>query len=135
MHRNRDLPRAAAVHTIVDQPCGTAAARSCFNPKETVLHFLVTSTPLPSQPSTMRVQQKAFWDWLRPLEENGTAKHVYVKIGRGAVIIFEVDSHEAMHKLVNQWQECVPANFEVVALVPKSHQENIARAGTHPAAL
>ena len=99
------------------------------------MHFLVISSPLPSQPSTLRQQQKAFWDWLKPLEENGTAKHVYAKIGRGAVIVFEVDSHETMHKLVNQWTEFVPASFEIVPLIPKSHQEQIARAGTPPGAL
>ena len=24
------------------------------------------------------------------------------------LVIFNVDSHEMMHKLVNQWAECVP---------------------------
>lgn len=62
-------------------------------------------------------------------------KHVYTKLGRGAVIIFDVDSHESMHKLVNQWAECVPATFEVEALLPKEHQEQIARAGIGPMSL
>jgi muconolactone delta-isomerase len=83
----------------------------------------------------MRSDQRAFWDWLAPLENNGTAKHVYTKLGRGAVIIFEVDSHEAMHKLLNQWTECVPATFEVTPLLAKQHQEQIARAALHPNAL
>ena len=99
------------------------------------MHFLVISTPRADKPSNARDSQKQFWDWLNPLEANGTAKHVYTKLGRGAVIIFEVDSHEAMHKLVNQWAECVPATFELHALLPKAHQESIARAGTSPMAL
>ena len=45
------------------------------------------------------------------------------------MIIFDVDSHETMHKLVNLWAECVPATFEVEALLSKEHQESIARAG------
>ena len=99
------------------------------------MHFLVISTPRADKPSEARSNQKAFWDWLDPLAGNGTAKHIYTKLGRGAVIVFEVDSHETLHKLVNQWAECVPATFEVHALLPKEHQERIARAGTGPMAL
>ena len=47
------------------------------------------------------------------------------------MIIFDVDSRETLHKLVNQWAECVPATFEVEALLPKEHQERIARARTN----
>jgi muconolactone delta-isomerase len=99
------------------------------------MHFLVISTPRADQPSAARGKQTQFWDWLAPLKANGTAKHVYTKLGRGAVIIFDVDSHETMHKLVNQWSECVPATFEVQALLPAEHQERIARAGTNPMGL
>jgi len=96
------------------------------------MHFLVISTPRAEPPSGARGNQTRFWDWLDPLKRNGTAKHVYTKLGRGAVVIFDVDSHETMHKLVNQWAECVPATFEVLALLPGEHQERIARAGTNP---
>ena len=96
------------------------------------MHFLVISTPRPEKPSTARENQKAWWDWLDPLIANGTAKHVYTKLGRGAVVIFEVKEHADIHKLVNQWSECVPATFEVEALLPKEHQERIAKAGTNP---
>lgn len=99
------------------------------------MHFLVISTPRPEKPSLARENQKQFWDWLAPLTASGVAKHVYTRLGRGAVIIFEVDSHETLHKLVNQWAECVPATFEVTALLPKDHQESIARANTNPMAL
>ncbi len=99
------------------------------------MHFLVISTPRPEKPSAARENQKQWWDWLKPLKASGVAKHVYTKLGRGAVIIFDVDSHEALHKLVNQWSECVPATFEVTALLPAEHQEQIAIAGTNPMAL
>ena len=99
------------------------------------MHFLVISTPRADQPSAARANQTRFWDWLQPLAAAGTAKHVYTKLGRGAVIIFEVDAPETMHKLVNQWAECVPATFEIEALLPKDHQEKIARAKTSPMAL
>jgi hypothetical protein len=96
------------------------------------MYFLVISTPRPEKPSAARANQKQWWDWLNPLVASGVAKHVYTKLGRGAVIIFEVDSHETLHKLVNQWSECVPATFEVEALLPKDHQQRIAAAGTDP---
>ena len=99
------------------------------------MNFLVISTPRADKPSAARDNQKQFWDWLAPLQASGTAKHVYTKLGRGAVIIFEVESHESLHKLVNQWSECVPATFEVHALLPAEHQERIARAGTNPMGL
>jgi muconolactone delta-isomerase len=96
------------------------------------MHFLVMSKPRAEKPSAARENQKQWWDWINKLAAEGTAKHIYTKLGRGAVVIFDVDSHEAMHKLVNQWGECVPADFEVHALLPKEHQERIAKAGTDP---
>ena len=96
------------------------------------MYFMVISTPRAEQPSAVREGQRQWWDWINALIASGTAKHVYTKLGRGAVIIFDVDSHETLHKLVNQWNECVPATFEVEALLPKEHQERIAKAGTNP---
>jgi hypothetical protein len=99
------------------------------------MHYLVVSTPAAQKPSGMREGQKQWWDWINGLIDRGIAKHVYTKLGRGAVIVFDVDSPETLHKLVNQWNECVPATFEVEPLLPKEHQERIARAGTNPMAL
>jgi len=99
------------------------------------MYFLVISTPRAEQPSAMRDAQIKWWDWINALTAQGVAKHVYTKLGRGAVVTFEVDSHETAHKLVNQWNEYVPATFEVEALLPGAHQEKIARARTSPLAL
>jgi hypothetical protein len=96
------------------------------------MHFLVISTPVGRKPSEVREGQRAWWDWINALIADGTAKHVYTKLGRGAVIIFDVKEHGDIHKLVNQWSELVPATFEVEALLPKEHQERIAKAGTNP---
>ena len=96
------------------------------------MFFLVISTPAATKPSGMRGGQTQWWDWVNALSANGTAAQVYTKIGRGGVIIFNVDGPETLHKLVNQWNEMVPATFEIVPLLPKEHQERIARAGTNP---
>ena len=96
------------------------------------MHFLVISTPRAESPSAARGNQKTWWDWINALIDKGVAKHVYTKLGRGAVVIFDVDSHETLHKIVNQWSESIPATFEVHALLPKEHQEKIARGGINP---
>jgi hypothetical protein len=66
------------------------------------MYFMVVSTPRAEKPSAVREGQKQWWDWINEQIERGTAKHVYTKLGRGAVIIFDVDTHETLHKLVNQ---------------------------------
>jgi hypothetical protein len=99
------------------------------------MYFLVISTPAAQKPSAARENQKQWWDWINALIASGVAKHVYTKLGRGAVVIFDVKEHGDVHKLVNQWAECVPATFEVEALLPKEHQERIAKAGTNPMGL
>ena len=96
------------------------------------MHYLVISTPAPVKPSDVRATQKKWWDWVNALIDDGTAKHVYTKLGRGAVIIFDVKGPEVVHKLVNQWNELVPATFEVEPLLPKEHQERIAKTGINP---
>ncbi|NYT62719.1 hypothetical protein H0A66_10380 [Alcaligenaceae bacterium] len=97
--------------------------------------FLVISTPFPQQPSTIRKNQTLWWDWINHQISIGVAKHVYTKLGRGAVVIFDVERPEDIHKLVNQWSENIPATFEVEPLLPKEHQEKISRAGTNPMSL
>ena len=92
------------------------------------MFFLVISTPMAQKPSAARDNQKQWWDWINHQQSIGVAKHIYTKLGRGAVVIFEVQHHEDVHKLVNQWAECVPATFEVTPLLPKDHQEKIAKA-------
>jgi hypothetical protein len=96
------------------------------------MHYLVISTPKAEQPSIMRSAQVKWWDWINALKARGNAKAVYTKLGRGAVVIFDVPAPEDLHKIVNQWNELVPATFEVEALLPGEHQEKIARAGTGP---
>lgn len=79
--------------------------------------FLVISTPAPSQPSTMRQRREAYWQWIDGLRDKGLLRDVYSRAGRGAVAIFEVDGNEALHALINEWTEIVPAQFEVIPLL------------------
>lgn len=94
--------------------------------------FMVISTPRPERPSKVRAEQRRFWVWLAPLERAGVVKAIWVKTGRGAVIVFDVESNEHLHQLINQWQECVPAEFQVQPLIEARHQMRLAREGGSP---
>ena len=91
--------------------------------------FMVMSTPRAERPSDMRTRQTSYWDWLEALKQKGIARHVWVKTGRGAFVVFDAPDHETLHRLINEWSDCVPADFQVWPLIDAAHQEAIARAG------
>lgn len=95
------------------------------------MQFMVMSNPRPERPSEVRRGQTAFWDWLARLRQQGVCKACYVKTGRGAILVLEVDTHETLHRCMTEWADCVPAEFTVWPLIDPAHQERIARqAGT-----
>lgn len=82
--------------------------------------FLVISTPRPDKPSNIVAARSSYWDWMRPLLEAGTARSVYARVGRGAVALFDVDSNETLHRLINEWSDIMPAQFEVHPLLDQA---------------
>ena len=92
--------------------------------------FLVISTPLPTRPSEVREQRKGFWPWVEDKLERGIARSFYPRTGRGAVVVFDVESHEMLHGLLNEWADAIPAEFGIYPLMePESikaflNQEN-----------
>ena len=95
--------------------------------------FMVISTPRPDQPSKLRRSQRGWWDWIRPLQQSGVVKAVYIKVGRGGAVVFDVKSNEELHTLVNQWSDFIPAEFQVIPLAASEYQERIARTGARSA--
>jgi muconolactone delta-isomerase len=79
--------------------------------------FLVISEPRPERPSSVANQRKYFWDWIAPLQASGEVRSVHAKVGRGAVVLFDVPSNERLHQRLNEWADIVPARFEVHALI------------------
>jgi hypothetical protein len=79
--------------------------------------FLVISTPQPERPSEVRSVRRQFWHWIEPLLQNGTAHFCYPRAGRGAVVLFDVDSNETLHRLLNEWAEYIPAAFDLYPLI------------------
>jgi len=79
--------------------------------------FLVISTPRPDKPTTLIEARNKYWDWMNPLLASGMAKSVYARAGRGAVALFDVDSNETLHRLMNEWSEIIPAHMDVYPLL------------------
>jgi hypothetical protein len=79
--------------------------------------FLVISTPRPERPSEMAGHRQGFWRWLAPLQRKRICKWCYARTGRGAVAVFDVDSNETLHRLLNEWAEIIPAAFEIYPLI------------------
>ncbi len=79
--------------------------------------FLVISEPRPEPPSSVTASRKRYWDWIAPLLQSGEARSVHAKVGRGAVVLFDVPSNERLHQRLNEWADIIPAHFEIHALI------------------
>tara|TARA_Y100000758_G_scaffold63679_1_gene41204 strand:- start:2125 stop:2415 length:291 start_codon:yes stop_codon:yes gene_type:complete len=79
--------------------------------------FLVISNPAPTRPSDAREARKSFWPWVEDKLDKGIARSFYPRTGRGAVAVFDVESHEELHRLLNEWADAVPAEFTLYPLM------------------
>jgi hypothetical protein len=79
--------------------------------------FLVISEPRPERPSRITAARQSYWTWVQPLIDANQVRSVHAKAGRGAVVLFDVVSNEALHAHLNAWADIVPATFEVHALI------------------
>ena len=79
--------------------------------------FLVISNPIPTRPSEVREARRNFWPWVDDKLVRGVARAFYPRTGRGAVAILNVDSHELLHRLLNEWADAVPAEFSIYPLM------------------
>ena len=79
--------------------------------------FLVISHPAPTRPSDAREARKSFWPWVEDKLDKGIARSFYPRTGRGAVAVFDVESHETLHRLLNEWADAVPAEFTLYPLM------------------
>jgi muconolactone delta-isomerase len=79
--------------------------------------FLVISTPRPERPSDLAERRQSFWPWIAKYEATGACRHVYARAGRGAIAILDVTSNEALHQILNEWADIIPAHFDTYPLV------------------
>jgi len=79
--------------------------------------FLVVSSPNPQRPSEVKEQRRKYWPWAQDKLDKGLAISFYARTGRGAVAIFDVDSNDVLHRLLNEWSEIVPVKFDIYPLL------------------
>jgi muconolactone delta-isomerase len=79
--------------------------------------FLVVSTPRPERPSELAATRQSFWPWIGRYQAAGLCKHIYARVGRGAVAVFDVEGHDQLHRILNEWADIIPAEFDVYPLV------------------
>ena len=91
--------------------------------------FLVISEPRPEAPSSVLGSRRRYWEWIAPLQRSGQVRSVYARVGRGAVVLFDVPSNEVLHRRLNEWQEIIPVRFEVHALIDPAAAQDYLREG------
>ncbi|MGE0223351.1 MAG: DUF3303 family protein [Acetobacteraceae bacterium] len=79
--------------------------------------FLVISEPRPEPPSDVTASRRRYWNWVAPLQASGEVRSVHARVGRGAVVLFDVPSNEQLHRRMNEWANIIPARFEVYPLI------------------
>src|SRR2546430_16416931 len=73
--------------------------------------FLVISTPRPERPSEFAARRQSFWPWIGQYEASGICRHIYPPVRRGAVAGFNVENHDQLHRIPNEWADIIPAEF------------------------
>jgi len=81
--------------------------------------FLVISNPRADRPSDMAASRQSFWPWMAGYQASGICQHIYPRVGRGVVVVFKVDSNDVLHRILNEWADIIPAQFEVYPLVDR----------------
>ena len=79
--------------------------------------FLVISNPRLERPSEVAATRQQFWPWIAAYQASGQCHHIYPRVGRGAVAVFDVASNDALHRILNEWADLIPAQFDTYPLV------------------
>src|SRR5262249_23923109 len=64
--------------------------------------FLVVSTPRPERPSVPVRNGQSFWPWIAGHQARGSCRHIYARVGRGAIAVFDVADNDALHRILNE---------------------------------
>jgi hypothetical protein len=89
--------------------------------------FLVVSTPRAERPSELTEKRQSFWPWIAGYQARGVCRHVYARVGRGAVAVLDVEGNDALHRILNEWADIIPAHFDTYPLLdPESAKRMLA---------
>jgi hypothetical protein len=86
-------------------------------PEIAAMLFLVVSTPRPERPSELATTRQSFWPWIAGYETRGVCRQVYARAGRGAVAVLDVADNDALHQILNEWADIIPAHFDIYPLI------------------
>ena len=50
-------------------------------------------------------------------QKSGVCRHIYARAGRGAVAVLDVADNDALHRILNEWTDIIPAHFDVYPLI------------------
>src|SRR3546814_13917177 len=78
---------------------------------------LAISTPAPTEPSAVRDRRQRYWEWIAPLRGDGTVRSVHARVGRGAVVLFDVESPARLPRPMNEWSDIIPEHLDVLPLL------------------
>jgi muconolactone delta-isomerase len=92
--------------------------------------FLVVSTPRPERPSDLAGRRQSFWPWIGGYQARGICRHVYARVGRGAVAVFDVEHNDALHRILNEWADIIPAHFDTYPLIDAEAAQRMLAAQT-----
>ena len=87
--------------------------------------YLVISTPHPSRPEDVKNARLEFRSWIKDLKSNKKLVCFYPRVGRGSIVILDVSSNDELHKLMTQWLDIVPVNFDIYPLTTPSEAEKL----------
>ena len=79
--------------------------------------FLVISSPRPERPSDIAKARQSFWPWIAGYQSRGVCRQIYARVGRGAVAVLDVADNNALHRILNEWADIIPAQFDTYPLV------------------
>jgi hypothetical protein len=79
--------------------------------------FLIISTPRPERPTEMAAARETFWPWIAKYQPSGMCRQAYARVGRGVAAIFDVPENDALHRILNEWGDIIPAHFETYPLI------------------
>jgi hypothetical protein len=82
-----------------------------------IMLFLVVSTPRPERPSDLVGTRQSFWPWIGGYQARGVCRHIYARAGRGAVAVFDVEDNDALHRILNEWADIIPAQLDTYPLI------------------
>ncbi len=83
------------------------------------MYFLVTSNPLYLKPGDIEEVKVEFKEWLSELNSKGKVINAFQKIGKGSVIVFNLESNEELNEVMSKWLSIVPVpiTYEITPLV------------------